>query len=464
MREPFTGSPSLRLPIPALAGLIAAGIGGLTRRFRAAFFCTGKKFLPGLPALNPRDAGSALAAFFPLANGRIRAAGEAAALIYVGHAISLNFEMEPPRAIGVIFLPAANAVPSPFPCPRTLGVFFCPSREFRFCQSYFVQRANTFKINSNISEVDGMKEVIRYFPERIRERILAIPEESRERIDEIRIRIGRPVELNFGKTVQFLPPAVSEKEGEQLFGNLAKHSIYALEEELKRGYITVEGGHRVGLAGKVILENGAVKAIRDISSFNIRIAREKIGIADKLLPFLFDGDWKHTMIIGAPHTGKTTLLRDIARLVSTGSKARRIPPAKVGIVDERSEIAGCFHGIPQMTFGTRVDVLDGCPKAEGMMMMIRSMSPDVLIVDEIGRKEDTEAILEAVHAGIRLIMTTHGETLEELVQRPILKEIIGQKVFERFIELSKSHGPGTIVSLKDREGRQLFRKVSAVHD
>ena len=98
------------------------------------------------------------------------------------------------------------------------------------------------------------------------------------------------------------------------------------------------------------------------------------------------------------------------------------------------------------------------------MMMIRSMSPDVLIVDEIGRKEDTEAILEAVHAGIRLIMTTHGETLEELVQRPILKEIIGQKVFERFIELSKSQGPGTIVSLKDREGRPLFRKVSAVHD
>ena len=453
MREPFAGSPSLRLPVPGI--LIAAGIGGLTRRFRAAFFCTGKKFLPGLPALNPRDTGTALAAFFPLANGRIRAAGEAAALIYVGHAISLNFEMEPPRAIGVIFLPAANAVPSPFPCPRTLGVFFCPSREFRFCQSYFVQRANTFKINSNISEVDGMKEVIRYFPERIRERILAIPEESRERIDEIRIRIGRPVELNFGKTVQFLPPAVSEKEGEQLFGNLAKHSIYALEEELKRGYITVEGGHRVGLAGKVILENGAVKAIRDISSFNIRIAREKIGIADKLLPYLFDGDWKHTMIIGAPHTGKTTLLRDIARLVSTGSKARRIPPAKVGIVDERSEIAGCFHGIPQMTFGTRVDVLDGCPKAEGMMMMIRAMSPDVIVVDEIGRPEDAEAIHEALHAGIRIVATAHGHNFTDIAGRPMLKDLVNEQIFQRYVILGHTYGIGRVFRIYDRDGRMI---------
>ena len=133
-------------------------------------------------------------------------------------------------------------------------------------------------------------------------------------------------------------------------------------------------------------------------------------------------DWFHTMIIGPPQTGKTTLLRDIARIISSGDKKGKFPAAKVGIVDERSEIAGCVAGIPQMSFGPRIDVMDACPKAEGMMMMIRSMSPDVLIVDEIGRKEDSEAILEAVNAGIKLMMTTHGESLEEVRNTTFIKK------------------------------------------
>src|SRR5690606_30685159 len=126
-------------------------------------------------------------------------------------------------------------------------------------------------------------------------------------------------------------------------------------EELKRGYITIEGGHRVGLAGKVILENGQVKGLRHLSSYNIRVAREKIGISKPLLPYLFETRWMHTMIIGPPQTGKTTLLRDLARLVSTGDDERNIHSHKVVIVDERSEMAGCVNGIPQLTFGPRID-------------------------------------------------------------------------------------------------------------
>ncbi len=159
------------------------------------------------------------------------------------------------------------------------------------------------------------------------------------------------------------------------------------------------------------------------------------------------------MIIGPPQTGKTTLLRDLARIVSTGYSKNEISPMKVGIVDERSEIAGCIHGIPQLQFGTRVDVLDACPKAEGMMMMIRALSPDVLIVDEIGRREDKEAIMEAVNAGITLMMTTHGNDLEEIIKRPLLREIIEQQVFQRFIELSRDNGPGTVISIKDQNGQ-----------
>jgi stage III sporulation protein AA len=278
-------------------------------------------------------------------------------------------------------------------------------------------------------------------------------------LEEIRIRIDRPIEITMKGAPMFLSYIIRQEDAFNLLNKISQFSIYTLEEELKRGYITVSGGHRIGLAGKVILEEGKVKAIRDIASFNIRIAKEKIGIAEKIIPFIFNHSWMHTMIVGPPQTGKTTLLRDIARIISSGNQEKGIHAYKVGIVDERSEIAGCVHGIPQMTFGHRLDVLDACPKAEGMMMMIRSMSPDVLVVDEIGRIEDAESIQEAVHAGIKLIMTTHGTSLEEAKNRPSLKSIIDQNIFQRFIVLSRAHGPGTITHILDGNGKELSQKV-----
>lgn len=303
-----------------------------------------------------------------------------------------------------------------------------------------------------------MEKVIPYLPKTIQEQFLNLTAEIIDNIEEIRIRMNRPIEIITAKTVIYLPYTVRQDDTEQLLNKISQYSIYALDEELKRGYITIEGGHRIGLAGRVILENGKVKAIRDISSFNIRIAKEKIGIAEKWLPYLYQFGWKNTMIVGPPQTGKTTLLRDLARIISSGFPEANIEPFKVGIIDERSEIAGCVNGVPQLTFGVRIDILDACPKAEGMMMMIRSMSPDVLIVDEIGRKEDTEAILEAVHAGIRLIMTTHGESYYDLLHRPILKPILSDHIFERYIELGKGKGPGYISAIKDSNGHNLFQK------
>jgi stage III sporulation protein AA len=301
--------------------------------------------------------------------------------------------------------------------------------------------------------------VLSFLPKSISDQMKKIPPAELKEIEEIRVRVHRPLEISIRGNVHFLSHIVQSEDAVHLLNKISRFSIYALEEELKRGFITIEGGHRVGLAGKVILDDGKVKAIRDISSFNIRIAKEKIGIADPLMNDIYVGNWLHTMIIGPPQTGKTTLLRDIARIISSGDVNGRFEASKVGIVDERSEIAGCVAGIPQMTFGPRVDVLDACPKAEGMMMMIRSMSPDVLVVDEIGRQEDSEAIMEAVNAGIKLIMTTHGQSLDEIKKRPTLKAILNAQIFQRFIVLSRNHGPGTITCVTDHEGRKLHSKV-----
>ncbi|KAF0994547.1 stage III sporulation protein AA [Geobacillus sp. TFV-3] len=279
----------------------------------------------------------------------------------------------------------------------------------------------------------------------------------RRGIEEIRIRVSRPLEVIVDGTARLLPYEVTKEDAVQLLNKLSHYSIYAIEEELKRGFMTIEGGHRVGLAGKVIMEGGKVKAVRDVSSFNIRIAKEQIGIAEPLIPYVYDGRWRHTMIIGSPQTGKTTLLRDAARLISGGTG--RIPAQKVAIVDERSEIAGCVKGIPQFSFGPRLDVLDACPKAEGMMMMIRSMSPDVMIVDEIGREEDSEAVLEAANAGVSVWTTVHGRNIQDVWQRPTLRPVMEQKVFERFIELTNIPHPGSIRRILDAGGTVLYERA-----
>lgn len=302
-----------------------------------------------------------------------------------------------------------------------------------------------------------MEAVLTFLPKTISKQIQLMPPNLKNTIEEIRVRIQRPIEVTCAGVPIFLTYYATAEDAIQLMNRISQFSIYTMEEELKRGYVTIEGGHRIGLAGKVILENGQVKVIRNISSFNIRIAKEKIGIAEPLIPYIYKEQWLNTIIIGAPQTGKTTMLRDIARIISTGDAVRSRPPNKIGIVDERSEIAGSVNGVPQLSFGPRIDVLDACPKAEGMMMMIRSMSPEVLIVDEIGRKEDAEAIMEAVNAGINLMMTTHGSSLEDIEKRPTLQPILKAGLFKRFIELSRSDGPGTITRIKDQSGVNLLK-------
>ncbi|MFC7394245.1 stage III sporulation protein AA [Scopulibacillus cellulosilyticus] len=305
-----------------------------------------------------------------------------------------------------------------------------------------------------------MNEIIRLLPQSVKEYIQKIPEDKRALIEEIRLRVQQPIEI----LIQGRPyPLKNQKEvtftvqeAGELMNRLSEFSLYTLEEELRRGYVTIKGGHRVGLAGRVITQKGQVKMIRDISSFNIRIAHQQIGAAIPLIPYLYKhGRWLSTLIIGSPQTGKTTMLRDLARIISQGVSNRRILSQKAGIVDERSEIAGCVKGIPQNELGHRVDILDACPKAEGMMMMIRSMSPDVLIVDEIGRKEDADALQEALNAGVSVIATVHGSGLDHLVKRPTLKPLLQCSIFERFVELTRDQRAGRIRRVLNEDGKPI---------
>jgi stage III sporulation protein AA len=276
-------------------------------------------------------------------------------------------------------------------------------------------------------------------------------------VQEIRLRINRPVEINDGKNVKlFYHLTFTTHDAKYLLNNISEYSLYRLEEELKQGFITVNGGHRIGIAGSVNLSNGTVKAIQHISSFNIRIATNLIGVSEAYIQDLYNERYVNTLIIGPPQSGKTTFLRDLTRVISNGYKA--IPAMKTAVVDERSEICGSVNGVPQSISGGRIDVLDRCPKTDGMMMLVRSMSPQVIIVDEIGTEEDVQAIDEVMHAGITLICSIHGYSFEDVINRETIKPLIEKRVFERLIVLSNDRSTGEITAIYDKDGKKVHAK------
>jgi stage III sporulation protein AA len=321
-------------------------------------------------------------------------------------------------------------------------------------------------------EVADMQESLRtILPASLRKVVELLPGHAVQALEEIRIRADRPLEIAFGGASVFVTAGgrptsdvrtaykPSREECRQLLDLATNHSVYSYEEELRRGYITVIGGHRIGLAGRTVLEEGRIKVIRDIACFNIRVAREMIGSGGAVLGQLLDPESRSihsTLIISPPQFGKTTLARDLARLISEGSwpEQRYGDGRKVGIVDERSELAACVKGVPSFDVGPRTDVLDCCPKAEGMMMMIRSMSPEVLVVDEIGRPEDSESLIEALRCGVRIIATAHGSDIADIRARPALRRIHALGLFARYVVLAGRGGQRS-AAVYDANGKPI---------
>lgn len=310
------------------------------------------------------------------------------------------------------------------------------------------------------------EEIAKLFPAHIRQALLAAHFDM-DQVYEIRLRVNAPLIVIYQGQEYFLTREgeFSREESQGCFVRaedlketmeyVSSYSMYAFEEEIRQGFITIQGGHRVGIAGKTVLEGDRIKSVKYISYMNLRLSHQIKGCASPILPYIIkNGRICHTLIISPPRCGKTTLLRDLIRQVSSGSSY--MPGVSVGVVDERSEIGGSYQGIPQNDLGIRTDVLDCCPKAEGMMMLIRSMSPEVVAVDELGDYEDIHAIESVIHCGCKLFATVHGSSIEDIKRKPLMQRLVRERIFERYIVLHHQDRAGRVKAIFDERGTSLF--------
>lgn len=295
-------------------------------------------------------------------------------------------------------------------------------------------------------------------------------------LEEIRFRSERPVEIRCTSGQYFLLPSgnyqkkaegayvITQIELVQLLERFLGYSFYAAQEELKAGYFTIPGGHRIGIAGTVYVENGQVRCHKDFMSLNLRVAKQRKGIANAWIGYLYKEDQiLSTLIVAAPGVGKTTFLRDCIRLISDGNSYAE--GQTVAVVDERGELGACSEGCLGSELGVRTDVLANCPKSIGMRMLLRSMSPQVVAVDEIGGEQDLQAIEELVGAGVSLLATIHGslgayKTKEEM-QKGRLKELVRRGDFKRIVCIEKNIGGEREYFVLNQELERIDREAKS---
>ena len=282
------------------------------------------------------------------------------------------------------------------------------------------------------------------FPEEVRAELeLLLPGELRE----IRVRADRPTVLVAADRVVSLDWSPGQHQVEALAEALAEHGLCARTEETRQGYVTLRGGHRMGLCGRVYSRNG-VRQLAAVGSVCVRIAGEWPGTADRLMPCLKRGQTPQSaLVIGPPGSGKTTLLRDAARQLSQEA-------CQVALIDERGELAACVDGVPQLDVGPSTDVLDGCPKAQAVPWLIRSMAPQVIVTDELADETDAACVLDTIACGIAVLASAHGASMQEVASRPAMAALMARRAFGVYAVLAPEGG-GRIVQLYDRAGSPL---------
>ena len=264
-----------------------------------------------------------------------------------------------------------------------------------------------------------------------------LPDHQKARAEELRLRAGQPmtVLLPEGEVwpSQEQPiPRVAQTDLEQLCDMATGYSRYAVSDTLGQGYLTAPGGFRIGVCGTAVVREGDSRNLRDLSSVCIRIGREQEGISAPVLPQLWeDGRFRSTVILSPPGLGKTTLLRDMIRSLSDGAEDR--PAQRMAVVDERGEVAGMHHGTPQLAVGCHTDVLDGCPKAQAIPMVLRAMNPQIIAVDEITVREDLQSMAQAAGCGVSILANIHAASTAELEQKPLYRELLANRVFRQAV-------------------------------
>lgn len=283
-----------------------------------------------------------------------------------------------------------------------------------------------------------MEEILAYFPIKIRNELKKYPLRL---VEEIRIRNGREILLKIGQAEKSTDSIANSEDILEMLQRVCDNSIYTYQNQICSGYITIKGGHRIGITGNAVIKDGQVINISHIYSLNFRIARQIFDCSNMALRHILNlsnNSIYNTILISPPGRGKTTLLRDLVRKLSNGIEEYHFKGKNIGVVDERGEIAAMYKGVPQNDVGKRTDILDNVSKDLGMKMLIRSMNPQIIVADEIGTHEDIEAIKYAVCCGVKGIFTAHAQSLEDIVKSPILGELYQMKIIEKVLLIEEN--------------------------
>ena len=293
-------------------------------------------------------------------------------------------------------------------------------------------------------------EILKVLPKYISNEILRL--NCSQNITEIRLRTKCKVILKCINNEIVLDCIATTNAILDVLLNVSKNSIYAIQNDINNGFVIIRGGHRIGVSGEVVYVDGKIKNIKNICSLNIRVAKQVYGCADKVLKSIIqNGKVNNTLIVSPPGCGKTTLIRDIVRQISNGVPSLNFKGKNVSLIDERGEIASVYEGVASLDVGVRTDIMSNVTKSTGMKMMIRSMAPDVIATDEIGKKEDIVAIKEAMLSGVSVIVTMHGDSLQDINKNKDIKELLDMNTFSKIIILSNGKVPGIVEKIYDLE-------------